>query len=203
MGAGNRALRDHSENGEEVHLFEQEKPSGLRYEGQFVCAGYYERGDVPDRNGDLRRAFVFELVSLDAERRPPSADAPPASDSRWTTPLDQLRDRAARTVGNQPNASEAKRRTYQRSEDLRVYVRRRADGQCKGCESPAPFITARGHPYLEPHRTRSLSDGGPDDYHHVIALCPTCHRRVHHGADGEDYNAELRVKLMALEPPSG
>ena len=82
-------------------------------------------------------------------------------------------------------------RTYERSEDLRVYVRRRADGRCEGCGSPAPFMTARGHPYLEPHHTRRLSDGGPDDYHHVIALCPTCHRRVHHAGDGESYNVEL------------
>src|SRR6266545_2838223 len=36
--------------------------------------------------------------------------------------------------------------------------------------------------------------------HHVIALCPTCHRRVHHAADGENYNGELRVKLDAIEP---
>jgi len=115
-------------------------------------------------------------------------------------PLDELRDRASRTVGEQPNASEAKQRTYERSEDLRVYVRRRADGLCEGCGSPAPFMTARGHPYLEPHHTRRLSDGGPDDYHHVIALCPTCHRRVHHAADGDDYNGELRVKLDAIEP---
>jgi hypothetical protein len=33
-----------------------------------VCAGYYERNDVPDRNGDLRRAIVFELVAPDDER---------------------------------------------------------------------------------------------------------------------------------------
>jgi len=70
----------------------------------------------------------------------------------------------------------------------------------EGCSSPAPFRTARGHPYLEPHHTRRLSDGGPDDYHHVIALFPTCHRRVHHPADGENYNGELRVKLDAIEP---
>ena len=57
-----------------------------------------------------------------------------------------------------------------------------------------------GHPYLEPHHTRRLSDGGPDDYHHVIALYPTCHRRVHHADDGESYNAELRIRLESLEP---
>jgi 5-methylcytosine-specific restriction protein A len=52
---GNLALRDHAENGEDVHVFEQVQPSGLRYVGQFVGAGYYERDDVPDQNGDLRR----------------------------------------------------------------------------------------------------------------------------------------------------
>jgi 5-methylcytosine-specific restriction enzyme A len=199
---GNVALRDHSEHGEDVHLFEQVQPSGLRYEGQFVCAGYYERDDVPDRDGNLRRAIVFELVALDDE--PPASGpgtvAATAPDSRWTMPLGDLRDRASRTVGSQPNASEAKRRTYERSEDLRVYVRRRADGRCEGCGSPAPFVTLRGHPYLEPHHTRRLSDGGPDDYHHVIALCPTCHRRVHHGDDGDAYNDQLRMRLESLEP---
>jgi 5-methylcytosine-specific restriction protein A len=139
---------------------------GLRYDGQMVCAGYYERDDVADRTGALRRAIVFELVSLDDELaiHGDVGAASPAPDSRWTMPLDELRQRASRTVGNQPNASEAKLRTYERSEDLRVYVRRRADGHCEGCGSPAPFTTARGHPYLEPHHTRRLSDGGPDDY---------------------------------------
>jgi hypothetical protein len=117
---------------------------------------------VPDRNGDLRRAIVFELVALDDERAilGDVAAASPAPDSRWTMALDELRQRASRTVGSQPIASEAKRRTYERSEDLRVYVRRRADGRCEGCGSPAPFMTARGHPYLEPHHTRRLSDAG-------------------------------------------
>lgn len=44
---GNLAIRDHAENGEDVHLFEQVS-DGLRYEGQMVCAGYYERDDVPE-----------------------------------------------------------------------------------------------------------------------------------------------------------
>jgi 5-methylcytosine-specific restriction enzyme A len=97
---GNLALRDHSENGEDVHLFEQVS-GGLRYDGQMVCAGYYERDDVPDRNGDLRRAIVFELVALDDERAIPGdlGAASPRPDSRWTMPLDELRGRASRTVG--------------------------------------------------------------------------------------------------------
>jgi HNH endonuclease len=55
-------------------------------------------------------------------------------------------------------------------------------------------------PYLEPHHTRRLTDGGPDDVRNAIGLCPTCHRRVHHADDGTAYNFELRQKLEALEP---
>jgi hypothetical protein len=40
-------------------------------------------------------------------------------------------------------------------------------------------------PNLEPHHIRRLADGGPDHPRWVAALCPTCHRRVHHGVDGK------------------
>jgi 5-methylcytosine-specific restriction enzyme A len=108
-------------------------------------------------------------------------------------PLGDLRDRASRTLGESPSSSVARRNVYQRSNDLKVYVLRRADGTCEGCQAPALFQTKAGRPYLEPHHTRRLSDGGPDDYRHVIALCPTCHRRVHHGSDGDGYNDQLRA----------
>lgn len=198
---GNLALRDHAENGEDVHLFEQEA-AGLRYKGQYVVAGWTWQDDVPDRNGNPRRAIVFDLVALDDEL---GAPAPPALtsgsiDPRWTMPLDDLRSRSARTLGEPPSSTVAKRNVYQRSDDLKVYVLRRAAGVCEGCEQPAPFLTTAGRPYLEPHHTRRLSDGGPDDYHHVIALCPTCHRRVHHGEDGATYNGQLVTKLATIEP---
>jgi 5-methylcytosine-specific restriction enzyme A len=197
---GNRALRDHVDDGEDVHLFEQE-PTGLRYVGQVTVAGYYERDNVPDVNGNPRLAIVFELVALDAPAPvPPDPQGPVApSDPRWTMPLDQLRERAGRRLGKQPNARTAKRTNYERSVDLKIYVRRRANGVCEGCKTPAPFEARDGHGYLEPHHIRRLSDGGPDDYHHVIALCPTCHRRVHHGSDGDDYNAQLAVSLQKIE----
>lgn len=70
----------------------------------------------------------------------------------------------------------------------------------QGCDAAAPFVARDGQPYLEPHHTRRLTDGGPDDFHHVIALCPTCHKRVHHGADGTTYNDHLKKTLGRLEP---
>jgi 5-methylcytosine-specific restriction protein A len=200
---GNRALRDHAGNGEDVHLFEDD-PGGLRYYGQMVVAGWDWKDDVPDMNGDLRRAIVFDLVALDDDLAAPTTaeEALPAGDARWTMPLDDLRTRSARTLGEPATSTVARRNVHRRSGDLKIYVLRRANGTCEGCEQPSPFLTRVGRPYLEPHHTRRLSDGGPDDYHHVIALCPTCHRRVHHGEDGDTYNGELIAKLTTVEPPS-
>ena len=81
-----------------------------------------------------------------------------------------------------------------------MYVLKRADGMCEGCEAQAPFVTKRKRPYLEPHHTTRMSDGGPDHPAHVIALCPTCHRRVHHAHDGDEYNEALVRKLSLIEP---
>ncbi len=78
------------------------------------------------------------------------------------------------------------------------YVRERSRGFCEGCGEDAPFV-AGGVPYLEPHHTKLISEGGPDHPAYVIALCPNCHRRVHHGDDGDIYNTKLIVKLKSIE----
>ncbi|WP_264319386.1 HNH endonuclease [Rhizobium terrae] len=46
-----------------------------------------------------------------------------------------------------------------------------------------------------------MSDGGPDDPKSIIALCPNCHRRAHHGANRAAFKAELieRMKTIELE----
>jgi 5-methylcytosine-specific restriction enzyme A len=198
---GNLALRDHGENGKDVYLFE-EANGGIRYRDQMVVVGYYELDGVPDADRTPRRAIVFQLTPLD-DVAPPAqltldVGATPAD--QWSLPLADLLERAGRTVGRQPKAREAKAKTWNRSEDLRIYVRRRANGRCEGCGNDAPFTARDGHPYREPHHTRRLTDGGPDDFHHVIALCPACHRRVHHGRDGVEYNETLKKTLQTLEP---
>ena len=56
-------------------------------------------------------------------------------------------------------------------------------------------------PYLEPHHTTRLSDGGVDHPRPVIALCPTCHRKVHYGVGGAELNTRLIAQLLIKEPP--
>ncbi|MGH2974687.1 MAG: HNH endonuclease, partial [Solirubrobacterales bacterium] len=80
-----------------------------------------------------------------------------------------------------------------------AYVRARADGFCEGCGQAAPFAARDGDPYLEPHHTRRRSDSGPGNRRTVIAVCPTCHSRVHYGIDGDAYNDGLIALLQEIE----
>jgi 5-methylcytosine-specific restriction protein A len=192
---GNRAVRDHAAAGRDLHLFRKSPPAHLRYLGQFVCAGVDLVPDIPDVDQTARTAIAFQLAPIDAD---PSDDATALQDTAGLS-LADLRAAALEPPGvNQP-APEAKRKTYRRSAAVRRYVLARAAGACEGCGSPAPFVTPAGDPYLEPHHTRRISDGGPDHPAAVIGLCPTCHRRVHHGADGPTYNHGLIATLLTLE----
>ena len=38
---GNSAIRNHANNGEDIHLFSQAARGEVRYEGQMVCTGYH------------------------------------------------------------------------------------------------------------------------------------------------------------------
>ena len=135
------------------------------------------------------------------------AEAPSVAHSRpkgqarlWKLPLHQLRELAE---SDAPIAAPRRERitaVRQRSEAVRAYVLRRADGNCEGCGEKAPFLTSDGKPYLEPHHARRLADGGPDHPRWVIALCPNCHAHVHYGADGDQFNAKLIADLAVLEP---
>jgi 5-methylcytosine-specific restriction protein A len=72
--------------------------------------------------------------------------------------------------------------TYKRNPDIVAEALYRAKGICEQCFEPAPFLRASDNsPYLEVHHKISLSNGGEDTLDNVIAICPNCHRKIHHG----------------------
>jgi 5-methylcytosine-specific restriction enzyme A len=195
MRAGNRAVAEHSVQGKGLLLFKKTS-HGLRFEGEMVCEGYHHEL-APGRNGDQRNAIVFELRPLEAvvqkvEEQPTSS----------TASLEELCKLAYAAPETSQKPSQGKRNIYQRSNDVRIYVLARANGNCEGCTAAAPFLRLDGSPYLEPHHLRRLSDGGPDHPAHVIALCPNYHRRVHFGADGKSYNDQLTAVMATIEVKS-
>jgi 5-methylcytosine-specific restriction protein A len=60
--AGNKAIRDHARNGEQLHLFETDGYGRARYLGQMVYAGHDLVPNVPDGSGNPRIAIVFHLA---------------------------------------------------------------------------------------------------------------------------------------------
>ncbi len=72
---------------------------------------------------------------------------------------------------------------FVRNPDVVAEVLLRAGGYCERCKKRAPFLKAKDQtPYLEVHHKLQLADGGKDSVDNATALCPNCHRELHHGA---------------------
>jgi predicted HNH restriction endonuclease len=125
-----------------------------------------------------------------------SEQANPETTSNMTS-LEKQRKKAEKAASENPvrNVSQTVKSEYIRAPAIKKYAKCRANGNCEYCEKSAPFETENGEPYLEVHHVDELSEGGEDHPDKVIALCPTCHREVHHGAQGEIVNQEIREKL--------
>jgi 5-methylcytosine-specific restriction enzyme A len=196
---GNVAIRYHGSSGEDLLLFQTLGGGNVRFLGEFVCAGD-DFEQAQDSKGAMRRAIVFNLVPA-TEVGDNEITAPAQVEANQISDLQVLRARAFAAVSTPANAGRAtaKRNVYERSRDIRAYVLARTGGQCEACTYPAPFITREGAPYLEPHHIRRLGDGGPDDPRFMGAVCPICHRNIHHGAEGRVVNERLQVAVAKRE----
>lgn len=190
---GNKAIRDHAEDGKDLLLFESlGKGKGVRFQGSFSCSSW-EAKSGPDKFGNPRKVIVFHLVPLE------EVEPEFTLDSKLS--LEELRRRAyaaSREVAEK-SAKEARRAYYKRSAEIAAYVLTRAAGVCEACKKPAPFLRADGSAYLEPHHTRRVSDGGPDHPRWVGGICPNCHKEIHHGAGGQELNQRLQDYLGSVE----
>ena len=197
---GNLAIRDHVQNGKDLHLFAQSSTAGfVRYVGQMVCTGFSHR-PAPDTDGNQRQAIIFELTPVEELCKVGGTIEPdPEETPLDSATLEQLRQRALSASASAKTPKERKAIARVRSRAIRLYVLKRAKGLCESCAAPAPFRTADGRPYLEPHHVRRLSDGGPDHPRWVVAVCPNCHRRAHYAEDGAAFNATLTELLGKIE----
>lgn len=158
----------------------------MTYVGEYQYEEHYWT-TLPDRNGNMRDAIRFELVpagGLDMDIGTTDID---------TLSIEELREKAEASVNGDTATTTTSRfrTTYRRSEVVKKYALRVADGVCQGCGDEAPFLDSDGEPFLEVHHLHRRSDGGADHPDNVIALCPNCHRRVHYGQDGEEFNQRL------------
>ena len=154
----------------------------------------------------VRLGYEYRRTRVTTEPPRPPAEIPVDSsgtevppDWYWQEPVDRVRFAAIDRPRGNMGVQQVTRNIYHRSEAVRVYVLRRANGRCEGCGQPAPFKTSDGRYYLEAHHTTRLSDEGPDDPQWVIAVCPNCHRRVHFSEDRDTYGELLSSKASSIE----
>jgi hypothetical protein len=87
---------------------------------------------------------------------------------------------------------------YNRSPIVAEYILRNSSGICECCQSRAPFLRENDEPYLEIHHVKMLSDGGSDTITNTIAVCPNCHRELHHGMNRKQLQSALYDRVSRL-----
>ena len=92
--------------------------------------------------------------------------------------LDQL-EKTAEKKSSKPEETIVQAKVFHRDPTIAAYVKKRANGICQLCGSPAPFTDQNGEPYLECHHIVWVSQGGMDSADNCVALCPNCHRKMH------------------------
>jgi 5-methylcytosine-specific restriction protein A len=201
FAAGNQAIRDHAEEGKDLLVFQAlGKGKPVRYVGRFACEDWIIEHQ-PDKAGKDRDAIVFLLKSLDVDAETAESNDKPAPEDGRALDLEALKKRAyaAASPRSSPKAIRAPQTVYQRAQAIKDYVLARAKGICESCLGAAPFERKSGSPYLEPHHTRRVSDGGPDHPRWVGAICPNCHREIHFGKAGAERNTALEAYLGTIE----
>lgn len=85
--------------------------------------------------------------------------------------------------------------SFQRDPRVREAVQSRAKGSCELCSQPGPFLTRDGDRYLEVHHLTPLAQGGADLIENAAAVCPNCHRELHHGVAAQERTELLRNRV--------
>ena len=146
---GNRALLEHTDNRKDVHLFAYTQQQGfVQYEGQMVCSGYHYHPAL-DVENNARRTIVFELTPISAFEESPVPTAEvmtstvtagnlfhlednPEDDLVYAS-LEGLRQKALASSTMGAGTAERKALVQLRSRAIKLYVLKRANGVCEGC----------------------------------------------------------------------
>jgi len=179
----NKTLSESPKNNVEVHLFEVDIEKEYTYQGRVHLAGTPYQETQPDQDGHGRSVFVFPLSLQTGLPVPvPASEFSRSQSTRDKKALrltdEQLRLKAAKAP-RQPGERTVTNTQYERDPYVSRLTKRRAKGICELCAEPAPFIDAKGEPYLETHHIEWLSRGGEDSLLNTVALCPNCHRKMH------------------------
>ena len=159
---------------------------GLKKEFSGLFKGY-DKKQISDilKNDEQDFSNIIELLSISEDNDLKLSDLIiNEEDEIKKSSEDMSKNRLSRINKSNTNPERLKvySFTYRRNPDIVAEALYRSKGICEQCLEPAPFLRASDNsPYLEVHHKISLSNGGKDTLENVIAICPNCHRKFHHG----------------------
>jgi hypothetical protein len=107
--------------------------------------------------------------------------------------LRQLFENLPEPAGSEtPKFSSVTIKLYYRDPKVAGWVLQFANGICEVCGTQG-YETDAGISFLETHHVVPLGDGGPDTTWNVIAVCETCHGKLHRGK----FRSEIQENLYA------
>lgn len=187
-------------------------PGAFEYRMQNISAVVSDLGIEPVKGyppmRNIGASQTPPLIALVNEfwNRDEIAEEPTDDPDKLATRVRSARQRRlAKTTSVLPIGSAEPRKrnrahsSYDRLAEVIDYVLNQAAGHCEGCGCPAPFCNDYGEPWLEVHHVRPLAEGGPDSADNAAAVCPNCHRRLHHASDRVQYRKEVIKKIGRLK----
>jgi len=171
--------------------------SAVLYEfGEEIVKGYPAMGNVGAGVKKRIADILAEKGFLDFNTEEPTSD-----EVKFEKRVRQLRKRrlTAKPAGIvNPSRSSSQSQSFVRDPKVKAWVLQQAKGICELCGEPGPFIDSSGEPFLEAHHVIFLRDEGPDTVENVAALCPNCHRAMHHATNKEELREGLYGKVKRL-----
>ncbi|WP_267226228.1 HNH endonuclease [Dyella silvae] len=105
----------------------------------------------------------------------------------------------AKLATGRPERKVVERNEFTRSIAVVAGALARAAGACEmpGCRSQL-FERDDGTAYLEVHHIVPLAEDGEDTLTNAAGLCPSCHRRLHHGKDRQELRALIKSHINGM-----
>lgn len=164
----------------------------------------------------LQRVFGSPSIAMIAAgldpnvRGTPPQPLPPDFASDWEPTADpatlERRSNQLRRAGvgetppagnSQPAKKEITTTAYYRDPAVGAWVLESAEGVCEACGEPG-YETDDDLLFLEVHHVVALAEGGPDVVTNAIAVCETCHGKLHRWKYRETLRDDLYEKIPRL-----
>ena len=182
----------------QIFLFVKHQANRCIYKGEVYLS---QKPFMAPRHDDpSKKVWIFPLTLLSVNSSSNHDNYISAERKAYSIDFDLLYDKVKGNLSKKqvsciPKQHSTTSLVYDRNPEIAAYAKRRANSICDLCGNPAPFTDKNGHPYLESHHIKWLSDGGADAIENVVALCPNCHRKMHIINDACDVE-RLRNRLL-------